>query len=287
MLAVLMRRLLRILSMTAVLMACAACPSAGAADIRWQRDPALNRNLPNGVAVFRGTGAAFCAVYALIDADVDWRAGWSGREAVTPLGFAQGQARPPALVVNGGYFSAGASLSLVVEDGLVRSAGVGELVRHGRAHAVARAAFGRMADGRSEIRVVRAGEVPGSWNPVWAIGGGPVLAADGVKRLGTGAELFDDQSGIGANALAPRTAVALLPGGRLLLLVVDGRSAHSPGLSLDGLADLLVELGALEAMNLDGGGSSAMVVNGVLATHPSDRAGLRPVRSVLWIPGAP
>jgi exopolysaccharide biosynthesis protein len=44
----------------------------------------------------------------------------------------------------------------------------------------------------------------------------------------------------------------------------------------------LLALGAQDAMNLDGGGSSAMVVNGVLVTHPSDRSGLRPVASVLW-----
>jgi hypothetical protein len=60
----------------------------------------------------------------------------------------------------------------------------------------------------------------------------------------------------------PRTAVGLSKSGReLILVVVDGRqSGYSEGMSLDELAHLMIELGAYHAMNLDGGGSSTLVV---------------------------
>jgi exopolysaccharide biosynthesis protein len=82
----------------------------------------------------------------------------------------------------------------------------------------------------------------------------------------------------------PRTAIATLGDGRALMLVVDGRQPSlSVGMSLDELARVLIELGAVEAMNLDGGGSSAMVVQGKLMNHPSDPTGERPVSDAILV----
>jgi exopolysaccharide biosynthesis protein len=82
----------------------------------------------------------------------------------------------------------------------------------------------------------------------------------------------------------PRTAIASLAHGKALLLVVDGRQpALSVGMSLEELARLLIELGAVEAMNLDGGGSSAMVVEGKVVNHPSDPTGERPVSDAILV----
>ncbi|HEB65130.1 MAG TPA: phosphodiester glycosidase family protein [Chloroflexi bacterium] len=69
-----------------------------------------------------------------------------------------------------------------------------------------------------------------------------------------------------AGAPAPRTAVGLSKNGRYLyLVVVDGRQAgYSEGMTLPELAALLVELGAQEAINLDGGGSSTLARAGML-----------------------
>ncbi|MGI6037283.1 MAG: phosphodiester glycosidase family protein [Limnochordia bacterium] len=59
----------------------------------------------------------------------------------------------------------------------------------------------------------------------------------------------------------PRTAVGLDATGRLLtMVVVDGRSPHRRGMTLDELAEFMVEIGVWQALNLDGGGSSSMVV---------------------------
>jgi len=55
----------------------------------------------------------------------------------------------------------------------------------------------------------------------------------------------------------PRTAIAKLKSGQILLVTVDGRQpGESIGMSLTMLADLLIEFGAVEAINLDGGGST-------------------------------
>jgi exopolysaccharide biosynthesis protein len=71
---------------------------------------------------------------------------------------------------------------------------------------------------------------------------------------------------------------------RLWLVVVDGRqSPHSAGMTLPELATLLEGLGATEALNLDGGGSSVMVIHGEAHSHPSDQAGERPVVNALAV----
>jgi exopolysaccharide biosynthesis protein len=87
-----------------------------------------------------------------------------------------------------------------------------------------------------------------------------------------------------AGDLHPRTAIAALADERALLLVADGR--HPPervGMALDQLARLLIELGAREAINLDGGGSTAMVVQGKLVNTPSDATGERPVSDAIVV----
>lgn len=72
----------------------------------------------------------------------------------------------------------------------------------------------------------------------------------------------------------PRSAVALMPGNKMLLIAVDGRNAEAQGMSLHELAFLLDVLGAEKAMNLDGGGSTALYIEGVgengIVNYPSD-----------------
>jgi exopolysaccharide biosynthesis protein len=84
--------------------------------------------------------------------------------------------------------------------------------------------------------------------------------------------------------LHPRTAVAVLESGKLLLLTVDGRQPGvSAGISLNMLAELLLELGAVEAINLDGGGSTTMVVHDKIVNRPSDQTGERPVSDAILV----
>ena len=69
---------------------------------------------------------------------------------------------------------------------------------------------------------------------------------------------------------APRTAAGVKKDGTVILLVVDGRSSSSAGMTLQELASYLVKLGAWQAVNFDGGGSSEMVLDGKILNTPSD-----------------
>jgi exopolysaccharide biosynthesis protein len=82
----------------------------------------------------------------------------------------------------------------------------------------------------------------------------------------------------------PRSAIALdRDSTTLLLVVVDGRRPWSVGMSLAELGDALLSMGALEGMNLDGGGSSALWVRGEIVNFPSDPTGERAVGNALVV----
>lgn len=106
------------------------------------------------------------------------------------------------------------------------------------------------------------------WNQaVDIMGAGPRLVQNGVVTVTAGAEEFPGDIRYGR---APRSAVAILKNGNYLFGVVDGRQSSSRGLTLTDWAKLLVKMGAKDAMNLDGGGSSALVIGGQLQNSPSD-----------------
>lgn len=75
-------------------------------------------------------------------------------------------------------------------------------------------------------------------------------------------------SGNGGWGIANRTAIGQRQDGIVLLVVIDGRSASSKGISIVGLKDIFVKYKAYNAANLDGGGSSAMYANGKLLNNP-------------------
>jgi exopolysaccharide biosynthesis protein len=80
------------------------------------------------------------------------------------------------------------------------------------------------------------------------------------------------------NRRNPRTALGIRKDGTVLLVVVDGhRHGSSVGLTIEELRLLMKALGARDAVNLDGGGSSAMVVRERLVNSPSDSDGERKV----------
>jgi hypothetical protein len=85
-------------------------------------------------------------------------------------------------------------------------------------------------------------------------------------------------------ATAPRTAVGRFADGRDVLVTVDGRQpGYSVGMTPMELAQFLVSLGVVEAANLDGGGSTALAVGGLLVNRPSDLAGERAVGTALVV----
>jgi exopolysaccharide biosynthesis protein len=113
------------------------------------------------------------------------------------------------------------------------------------------------------------------------IGGGPQLIKNGRIEITNLAEKILPSFVSDGH---PRTAIAKLKSGQILLVTVDGRQpGESIGMSLKMLADLLIEFGATEAINLDGGGSTTMVIRNKLVNKPSDATGERPVSDAILI----
>ena len=82
----------------------------------------------------------------------------------------------------------------------------------------------------------------------------------------------------------PRTAVAKLKDGKFLMVTIDGRQAgYSVGIDLNELAEVLLELGAVDALNLDGGGSTTMFLDGKIVNKPSDKEGERSVSDAILV----
>lgn len=111
-------------------------------------------------------------------------------------------------------------------------------------------------------------------NPEWndvnhIISGGPYL----VKNN----EIFVDMT---AQKLAsiggrnPRTAIGYTKDNHLIMLTADGREGASIGLTLMELAQLMKEFGCINAMNLDGGGSTVMYIQGQIVNKPAIKGGI-------------
>lgn len=120
------------------------------------------------------------------------------------------------------------------------------------------------------------------WPMQTAVGGGPVLIQDGKIKITNNEEL--KFAGNAINDKHPRTAMGYTKKGKLIILVVQGRDPGiAEGASLPQLAGMLQEIGCMEALNLDGGGSSCMLVNGKETIRVSDKGGQRPVPGVFLI----
>ena len=107
---------------------------------------------------------------------------------------------------------------------------------------------------------------------------GPLLVADGRRAIADGedsegfsaaAHQFDSDITLGA-IRAPRG----IAGERLLAVACDGRTRDDAGMTLAELADALLELGATDALNLDGGGSASLVHDGRLRNRPREEHGI-------------
>lgn len=121
-----------------------------------------------------------------------------------------------------------------------------------------------------------------AWKMRTAVGGGPVLLQNGEIKVTNNEEL--KFAGKAIDDKHPRTAMGYTKDNKLIILVVEGRhSGVAEGATLTQLAQLFKDLGCWEALNLDGGGSSCMLVNGKETIKVSDATGQRPVPAVFII----
>ena len=113
---------------------------------------------------------------------------------------------------------------------------------------------------------------------------GPALVDNGA--VVEGIEDVEVDTNVGNHSIQgdqPRTAIGMISANHYILVVVDGRSSESAGVTLPELAALMLELGAMEAYNLDGGGSSTMVSEGELVNDPLGKGTERGTSDILWV----
>ena len=120
------------------------------------------------------------------------------------------------------------------------------------------------------------------WKMQTAVGGGPVLLQNGQIKITNNEEL--KFAGNAINDQHPRTLMGYTKDNKLIVMVIQGRfPGLAEGASLLQGAILMKDLGCVEALNLDGGGSSCMLINGKETITPSDKGLQRAVPAVFII----
>jgi hypothetical protein len=120
------------------------------------------------------------------------------------------------------------------------------------------------------------------WKMETAVGGGPVLVQNGLIKITNNEEM--KFAGKAINDKHPRSAMGYTADGQLIFLAIQGRfPGKAEGATLTQVAQMLQQIGCIEALNLDGGGSSCLLVNGKQTITPSDKEGQRGVPAVFLI----
>ncbi len=299
----------------ALILAVTSCssqpPVAADISIAWQPMPSVNQTLPSGVRAYAGANDTLPlrAWYVRIDEshpDITTRVVMSddetdNREVVSSF------ARDPGVCVaiNGGYFNMSVTPArhggLLLSNGVLLEPATRVVTRDSVRYQAARAAIGFVGDDleitwvTTSDRVVYAWPEPPAHRPgfpadsldyrsatEWtvndALSAGPALLKGGSINVTSDEEVFFGSS---IPDVHPRSAAGRTADGALILMVVDGRQDLSRGAYLVELAMLMRSAGAVEALNLDGGGSSALVVNGTLLNRPTGGTTEREVMSAI------
>ena len=279
----------------------------------WEIVESTTPNFPAGIKIMKGRNDelpinAWAAIIDPRDPDVDLNVIVSEdidrRETLTQFS----QNKKARVVVNGGYFLIDKTptehVGLLYVNNLTVAPATKSVLRNNKRYFTARGALGFLDDGGIDIAWVTSRndslfnfpeplenqpEEPvdsfdfskaETWEVDDAIHAGPVLMHDGKIRVTSNEEVF---FGSTIPDIHPRTAAGYRNSGELVLLVVDGRQVDSRGVDLQELAILMRDLGCVEAINLDGGGSSAMVVDGKLLNRPAGTTSQREVMSAIAV----
>ncbi len=163
------------------------------------------------------------------------------------------------------------SSGMVLSVGDERSPGIVPLVQRGSSVSVMTRLLPLLPDPEGEWERAR-----------YIVGGGPLLLWKG-RRLEEPEK--ESVSRVFYLARHPRTAAGVRADGTLVFVTVDGRQPEtSVGMSIPELTDLMLELGCVSAVNLDGGGSTTMVINGLVVNSPSGSSPRRNADAILLYP---
>lgn len=298
-------------------------PIFGLGQTKWINVDSVFGPLPNKVHVFYSNDSldgkpnkAFYLIAPLKEKTLDFLVSVGNGKRYTPSEYHQ-QNNTPLLVVNTTFFEfvQNRNLNAVVSNGQLLAYNIHNTVLKGKdtftyRHSFA-GAIGISKKRKADIAwlftdsaakyplasqipvphfkdsnvVLQKTQLPGSfkkWKMQTAVAGGPVLIqANQIKITNNEEQRF---AGKQINDKHPRTAMGYTADGGLVVMVVEGRNPGiAEGANLTQLAQLMLSAGCVEALNLDGGGSSTMLVNGKETIKPSDKTGQRPVPAVFII----
>src|SRR5215204_3335700 len=290
------------------------------AQISWH--PVLDDTLPRGLKLFKTkdslNGRPFIAYYIeanLKNRNLQFTTQVSKGKRFTPSQYYE-QEGLPEVVVNGTFFSfeTNQNLNVVIRDGKVLSYNIPALKSRtsDSFYYPTRSAIGITKNRRADVAwlftdtaerwpyafqsrpLVAKGKTKDPsfddlntidpwrwWTMKTAIGGGPVLVQEGRINITN----QEEQMFVNGDAdLHPRTAMGYTKKNKLIILVIQGRApGQAEGATLNEEARILTDLNCYEALNLDGGGSSCMLINGKETIKPSDKQGQRPTPAVFII----
>jgi len=281
--------------------------------MRWKTVEHAHPELPAGIKIMTGRNDelpinAWVAIIDPTDPDVDLDVIVSEdldrRETLTQFS----ENKKARVVVNGGYFLMDKNptehVGLLYVNNRTVAPATRSILRNNKRYYTARGALGFLDDGGIDIAWVTSRNdslfnfteplenrpekpvdsfdfsIAETWEVDDALHAGPVLMHEGKIRVTSDEEVF---FGSTIPNIHPRTAAGYRNSGELVLLVVDGRQIDSRGVDLQELAILMRDLGCVEAINLDGGGSSAMVVDGKLLNRPAGTTSQREVMSAIAV----
>ena len=279
----------------------------------WTKNATLSLGLPKSAAVYEAAtpSKAYTFVFDLADTTLSLRTALNtGR--LTPTQWLSNLGGTALVVVNGGFFDLtnGASYSLVVNNGTMLSPNVKALTRAfngtNTTYYPTRGALGLVGrtpsvgwtyntSGTTNYiypqpspnalntapQAVPSASFPINgkiWSPLVAIGGSPVLMYNNQIMITDVEELIDINNTTGRS----RTAIGYTSNKKMIILVVE-KSATSNGTSLAETAQIMKDWGCTDALNLDGGGSTCMVMAGNQATNTPEAGAQRAVTSVLYL----
>ena len=290
------------------------------AQIRWHQ--VLNDSLPPGIKLFKTKdslhGRPFIAYYVeanLKNKKLEFATQVGSGKRFTPSQYYEQEASP-VVVVNGTFFSfeTNQNLNVVIQNGKVMSYNSPALKSRtsDSFYYPTRSAIGIRKNRKPDVAwlftdtaqrwpyafqsrpIVAKGKTKDPsfddlktidvwkwWKMKTAIGGGPVLVQEGRIHITN----KEEQMFVNGDAdRHPRTAMGYTKNNKLIILVIQGRApGEAEGATLQEEAKILSDLDCYEALNLNGGGSSCMLVNGKETIKPSDKEGQRPVPAVFII----
>ncbi len=294
----------------------ALLPSLAFAQLRWHSSDIHNQGLPAGAKVYETTdsldGKPFRAFYLEVDLkdpqlELVTRVGNGKR--YTPAQYDSIEGRSALAVVNTTFFSfaTNGNLNIVMHEGKVLAVNPQGTVVNKRTVYATRGAFGINRRRQPDVAwVYNVGkknrpyaydkpvtpEIQGTdtvyhepgkrgahrWKMKEAVGGGPVLVQNGQPHITS----MEERMGGSIREFHPRTAIGYTADRKVIILVIEGRNKGvAEGATFPQMAKIFTDIHCVEALNLDGGGSSALYVNHMNTIKPSDKEGQRPVPAVL------